>query len=103
MHLVGDAAYWQDKDGLVDKDDALEAVIGAAEEVGRKFVDPKVYKALRSTDYHSILSKIAQMGPGIRSFTKAQLMPGLTESEKRKLSNFLQKMKKLRVIRPGDV
>jgi hypothetical protein len=39
MHLVGDAAFWSDQDGVVDEDDAFQAVMLAAEEVGRKYVE----------------------------------------------------------------
>lgn len=103
MHVVGDVAYWTDKDGIVDKEDALQAVVLAADEIGKKYVDQQVYRALRSPDYHSILEKIAKIGPDVMSFTKTQVGAGLTESEKRKFTNFLQKMKKLNVLRSGDV
>ena len=103
MHLVGDAAYWIDRDGIIDKDDATQAVIMAADEVGKKYVDQQVYKALRSVDYRSILKKIAKMGPDSMSFIKADVASGLTETEKKKFNNFLQKMKSLRVLRSGDV
>jgi hypothetical protein len=73
MHLLGDAAYWLDKDGVIDKDDALQAVIMAADEVGKKYVDQQVYKALRSKAYHSILSKIAKLAPSSMSFTKSEV------------------------------
>lgn len=103
MHLVGDWAYWIDKDGVVDESDATQAVLAAAHDVGAKYVDQQVYRALRSSDYRSILAKIAKMGPATMSFTKEQVARDLTESEKRKFANFLQKMKKLNVIRSGDV
>jgi len=102
MHLIGDDAYWTDRDGIVDKADAMAAVMTAAEDVGRKYVDVQVYRALRSEDYRSILSKLAKTGLDLR-FRKADVAKGLTESEQRKLNNFLQKLKKLNVIRSGDV
>jgi len=102
MHLVGDAAYWIDKDGTVDRDDAIQAVLAAAEDVGKKYVDQQVYKALRSTDYHSILRKIATTGLDM-NFQRSEVAKGLTEVERRKLDNFLRKMRKLNVIRPGDI
>jgi hypothetical protein len=103
MHLVGDAAYWLDQDGVISEKDALLALVTAADEVGKKYVDQQVYKALRSTDYRSILAKIAQMGPDSMSFKRAEVVSGLTDSEKKKFDNFLQKMKALKVIRSGDV
>jgi hypothetical protein len=103
MHLVGDSVYWLDQDGIVDAADATLGVFMAADEVGKKYVDQQVYKALRSADYHSILKKIAKLGPDRMSFTKAEVAVGLNETEKRKFNNFLQKMKTLKVLRSGDV
>ncbi len=103
MHLVGDAAYWRDKDGKIDNEDAIGAVLTAADEVGKKYVDQQVYKALRSKDYHAILSKIAKMGPDAMSFTKKEVEAGLNEQQRKKLNNFLQRMKKLKVLRSGEV
>ncbi len=81
----------------------VKAVVVAATEVGEKYVDGQVSKALRSADYHSILAKIAKVGPDAIAFTKAQVESGLTNSEKRKFNNFLRKMKRLNVIRSGAV
>jgi hypothetical protein len=103
MHLVGDAAFWMDNDGVISKDDALQAVLMAADDVGKKYVDQQVYKALRSKDYHSILAKIAKMGPDSMSFKRKDVASGLTDTEKNKFDNFLQKMKELKVLRAGDV
>jgi hypothetical protein len=103
MHLIGDSVYWIDKDEVVDKGDAVSATFAAAEEVGAKYVDQQVYKALRSTDYRSILEKIAKMGSDEMTFSRKQVAAGLTTGEKKKLDNFLRKMKELKVIRQGDV
>ncbi len=103
MHLVGDAAFWIDRDGIIKQDDASEAILLAAEEVGKKYVDQQVYRALRSPDYKSILAKIGKMDPDTMSFKKADVASGLTESEQKKFNNFLQKMKSLNVLRSGDV
>ena len=103
MHLIGDAAYWIDKDGVIDEPDAVQAVLSAADEIGKKHVDHQVYKALRSEDYHSILEKIAKSGgPASMNFKKADVAAQLTTLEKKKFNNFLQKMKKLNVLRSGD-
>jgi len=100
MHLIGDSAYWIDKDGVISLEDAEEAVRLAAEDVGKKYVDQQVYSALRSKDYLSILSKIVQEEP-VSSFSKAEVRKRLTAEEQKKFDNFLQRMKKLNVLRPG--
>jgi hypothetical protein len=102
MQLIGNAAYWLDRDGCVDAEDAAKAVISAAEEVGKRYVNQQVYAALHSADYHSILAKIARMGV-YENFMKREVERGLTEAEKRKFNNFLQRMQRLKVLRRGDV
>ena len=102
MHIVGDATFWIDQDGIIDKDDALKGILLAAEDIGRKFVDQQVLKALRSKDYHSIMEKMSKL-PFDLSFRKTDLEKGLSDSEKKKYNNFLQRMKKLNVLRSGDI
>ncbi len=102
MQLVGDMAYWIDDDQTIDEKDAFHAVIDAAEDFGKKYVDAQVYKALRSEDYRNILKKIGEQGPEQMSFRKSDIERRLTEQEKRKFHNFLQKMKTLNVLRQGE-
>jgi hypothetical protein len=103
MHLIGDSAYWLDQDSVIDQDESFRAILNAADEVGKKYVDQQVYNALKSADYRSILGKIAALSPSSMSFIKANVASGLTATEKKKFDNFLQKMKKLKVLRSGDV
>jgi hypothetical protein len=103
MHLIGEDAYYIDKDNIIDVNDAASAVLMAAEDVGNKYVEQQVYRALMSKDYQSILAKIAITSPGEMNFTKDTIASGLTESEKKKFNNFLQRMMKLKVISKGDV
>lgn len=99
MHLIGDWAYWTDQDLVVNNEDALHAVVDAAEDFGRKHVDQQVLAALRSHDYRSILGKIADSA----RFSKKDVEGKLDESERKKFGNFLQKMKALNVLRSGEV
>jgi len=102
MHLIGNAAYWLDRDGRIDKDDAMDAVLMAADEVGKRYVNQQIYAALHSADYHSILAKIGGKDLAM-SFMKPDAAKELTETEKKKFNNFLQKMKRLKVLRAGEV
>lgn len=101
MHIIGDAAYWIDKDGIIDSDDASAAIVAAAEDVGRKFVDQQVLRAMRSKDYRSNLAKLSKLEFDL-TFQKSDVEKGLSATEKGKLNNFLQKMKKLEVLRAGE-
>jgi hypothetical protein len=103
MHPIGDAIFWIDKDGIVDEDDAINGIFIATEEIGKKFVDQQVYKALKSKDYHMILSKLGKMNlaPSFKKNEIEKQIP-LSTNEKRKFNNFLQRMKKLNVLKSGD-
>jgi hypothetical protein len=101
MHTIGDEVFWADRDRVVDVHDAVSGIVGAAREIGRKFVDAQVYKALTSKDYRSILNKLGR-APFDSSFKKADIERDLTATEQRKFTNFLHRMKVLQVLRSGD-
>jgi hypothetical protein len=73
MHILGDAAYWIDRDNVIDGMDTSRAVLVAADEIGKKYVDQQVYKALQSNDYRSILNKIAMLNPSEMTFSKSDV------------------------------
>jgi hypothetical protein len=101
MHIIGDAIFWVDQDNIIDKDDASKGIFIATEDIGKKFVDQQVYDALRSKDYHSILSKLGKEEFDL-SFQKSSIEKGLSEKEKSKFNNFLQRMKTLKVLKSGE-
>ncbi len=101
MHIVGDSTFWLNNDKIVDIEDATAGIIEAAEEIGKKFVDQQVYNALRSIDYRSILTKLAKVDFDL-SFKKGTIEKGLSDSERKKFHNFLQRMKKLGLFKSGD-
>ena len=45
MHEIGDAAYYINQDSQINLDDAMQAIEQAADEVGRKYVEPQVVDA----------------------------------------------------------
>jgi len=99
MHEIGDATFWIDKDNIIDRRDAITGIFLAAENVGRKYLDPKVYRAIRSERYKSILQKLGEAPTPIeRNFTVSSISKKLSEEEKRVFHNFIKRMKKLGVI-----
>jgi len=98
MHEVGDAVFWVTKDNTVTLEDADKGIRNAAESIGRKYLDPRVYRAIRSPRYFSILRKLGGQQPIRSVFTKRELEAALTADERKVLSNFLQKMRGLQVI-----
>ena len=96
MHEIGDAVFWQDKDSHIDDQDVLDGIILAAQNVGTKYLDPGVYRALRSPRYHSILGKIVLQPTN--SFERREVMARLDEEEKRVFDNLLRRLRDLEVI-----
>lgn len=102
MQLIGDSAFQLDDDHRIDIDDAHDAAVRAADEIGQRFVDGQIIKALRSKDYQSILQKISSLHPDEMSFNKVEIEKQLTAPERGKLNNFLQKMKTRNVLDSGN-
>lgn len=96
MHEIGEAVFWMDQDGIIDEEDALVGVLTAAERIGKKYLDPKVYRAIRSERYRSILRKLGQ--PISKCFTKKEIEKRLNESEKKVFHNFLGKLRDIGII-----
>lgn len=102
IHELGDSTFWADKDWKIDMDDAVKGLIEAVERVGRKYLERQVLNAIRSDKYRSIIEKLLS-GPEIRSrFQKQEIEKKLTNDEKSVFNNFLQRMKKLGVLKSGD-
>ena len=59
MQEIGDAVFLIKSDNKIDHDDAIQGILIAAKRIGKKYLDPQVYRALRSNSYHSILRKLA--------------------------------------------
>ncbi len=101
MHEVGDAIYWNNSDEHIDKKDAQSGILIAAKNVGMKYLDPHVYRTLRSETYRSILRKIAKLEIGT-IFHRKEILGKINKSERGKLDNFIKKMKDLGIIRGTD-
>ncbi len=97
MHEIGDATFLIDEDGIIDERDAFSGIVAAADRIGKKYLDPQVYRALRSNRYRSILRKLADQ-PLTREFKKSKVEERLNDPEKKVFHNFLTRMRKLGII-----
>lgn len=96
MQEIGDAIFWVNNDKTIDDNDALLGLINAAKNIGLKYLEPKVYNAIRSPRYISILNKL---GRDIkRNFTKKEIEKKLNDNEKKVFHHFLRKMRERGVI-----
>ncbi|MEA1893737.1 MAG: ATP-binding protein [Euryarchaeota archaeon] len=98
MHEIGDAVFWRDYDGVISKEDTLPGIVDAADRIGKKYLDPKVYRTIRSERYRSILRKLGE--EPIDRFKKSEIGSKLSEEEKKVFKNFLGKMRQLGIIVP---
>jgi len=96
-HEIGDAVFKADQDNHVDRHDALRGITNAAEIVGRKHLEPQVFRAIRSTRYRTILRKVARE-PFETGFRRSKLRARLSGAEAKVFDNFLRRMTELGVI-----
>jgi hypothetical protein len=97
-HEIGNAVFSLDQDGRIDQRDALNGVVAAADIVGRKHLEPQVFREVRSPRHRAILRRIAREPFGER-FKRGDIRPRLSSEEAKVLDNFLTRMKRLGVVR----
>ena len=97
MQEIGDATFWADSDGVVTQRDAVSGIRRAAVNVGRKYLDPNIYRAIRSDRYRAIIRKMS--GDSIQpTFTRQQMTSILTDEEFRVFDNLLRRLRELGVV-----
>jgi hypothetical protein len=96
-HEIGDAAFKVDQDSRLDADDALRGIANAAEIVGRKHLEPSVFRAIRSPNYRTILNRVGTAGFEFH-FRRKEVRAHLSRSEATVFDNFLRRMTQLGVI-----
>ncbi|MDZ7361273.1 MAG: ATP-binding protein [candidate division KSB1 bacterium] len=97
MHEIGDATFKLDEDQKISSDDAIKGVAQAAEIVGRKYLDARVFDAIRSQRYRSILRQLAQQSDPT-GFKRQDVVQNLRGDEVKVLDNFLHRMRELGVL-----
>jgi hypothetical protein len=96
---IGDAAFRLDEDGKIDFDEAIAGVFNAADIVGRKYLEPRVFEAIRSERYRAILRKMVAKQFDV-TFKRGDLRKDLSNEEAKVVDNFLRRMRTLGVVRP---
>ncbi len=92
-HEIGDAVWRTARDLKINSREVSRGISTAAEMIGRKLLEPRIFSAIRSERYRSILRKMADE-PRMR-FRRSELVERLTGEERRVMDNFLQRMKRL--------
>lgn len=92
-HEIGDAVWRTARTEEIGDDEVLGGIVSAAGVIGRKLLEPGIFREIRSERYRAILRKIADE-PRTR-FTRAEILERLTGAERRVLDNFLRRMRTL--------
>lgn len=98
-HEIGDAVWRTAETQNIQTNEVWSGIFDAAEVIGRKLLEPQVFRAIRSERYRSILRKMTNQPPTMR-FKRAELATLLEGEEKKALDNFLQRMKQLGALAP---
>ena len=96
MQEIGDATFWLDSDGKISESDARNGVIESAFRVGRKYLEPSVFRTLRSPRYHAIVKKLGASTSG--TFTRQDILSRLTAEERNVFDNLLRRLREAGVV-----
>ena len=96
-HELGDAVWRTARSSKIGPGDVADGIVVAAGVIGRKLLEPGIFRAITSERYRSIFRKMID-DPHQMRFRRAQLREPLTEQERGVLDNFLRRMKKLGAI-----
>ena len=102
-HEIGDAVWRTAQSLNINTQEVNQGIPIAANIIGQKLLEPRIFSAIQSEKYHSILRKIAAGEPKI-NFTRAELVKQLPPEEVKSLDNFLGRMTDLGAIgRVADI
>jgi len=101
-HELGDAIYWADDDGHIDINDVVAGMKRAADNVGSKYLQRPLYDTIRSESYRTILEHLGQADMSAPIIRRAELLKWLPPNAGKRLDKFLQKMKEMDVLVPGQ-
>lgn len=100
LHEIGDAVFWYNKDDIIDEDDAFAGIIGAADSIGKKYLEHQVYEQIRSGIYQAILRKISSNM--LIPIKRKEMLKSMSLTEARSFDNFCRRMKGLGILKPGE-
>jgi hypothetical protein len=98
LHEIGDAVYWCDRDGVIDKKDVIDGLIMAANNLGSKQFRYLLYQRIRDPVYRKFLFQLAKLSP--QTTISTMLLNKIFYRYKReKISSFAKRMVSLGVLR----
>ncbi len=98
-HEIGDAVFKKIWTDCLDRVSTFMGISDAVSIIGRKYVEPQVFRFIRSERYRSILRKVVESTNTEKLiFQRQELLSLLSQSEKGVFGNFIRKMKEMGVI-----
>jgi len=101
MHEIGDAVFWQHSGKTVNEHEAWAGCFQAADNIGRKYLEPRVFEKMKSESYRTILDKIAEFNK--HKISRKWLLKVLDTGDERKLDNFFKKMVNAGVLSKKEI
>lgn len=104
IHEIGNGVFWASDKDKITTNSAFLGIRYAIESVGTKYFGP-LQTILKTDEYKSILKTLLSSEKPLNNlkFQKIEIRDKLKETEKERFDNFLQRMKKLKAIHPGDI
>ena len=97
-HEIGDAVWHTARAQTITHNEVVHGLFRATEIIGRKLLEPQVFRTIQSDHYRSILRKMAD-DPSRMKFHRGELAARLTQEERQVLDNFLRRMRSLGALR----
>ena len=103
LQEIGEATFYADIDNRIDRQDAIAGVTDASEVVGKKYINRQVFEEIRSDARRKILLKVVQsLKPLSAPVMRKNVLPVLTDKERRDFDNLLRRMEVLDILKKGD-
>ena len=99
-HEIGDAVWREAKNLEINRKEMYQGLSTAAGIIGRKLLEPQIFRAIQSEKYRSIFRTLADKHDFY--FRRAELVANLTDQEVKVVDSFLKRMKQLGAIEQVD-
>ena len=101
LHEIGDSVFELTLNDFVDLKTAINGILGAADRIGKRYIDKQIIKKLKSDTYQSILRIISEYKLRY-TFSRSELIRRISGegavAKTGSVDNFLKRIKKLGLI-----
>ncbi|HHT9120873.1 MAG TPA: BREX system ATP-binding domain-containing protein [Candidatus Hypogeohydataceae bacterium YC41] len=103
LHEIGEATFYADTDNKITRPDAIDGIKEASNVVGKKYIDHQVFDEIRSHARRKLLLKVVKSLKSLSApVRRKEVLPHLTEEEKKDFDNLLRRLTSLGILKKGD-